>query len=76
MAKDSDISEASGYHLNAMGVFMSILVVSTILFTGATNMGANNKSQKNKVYVVKQNLTLECVILNIFLDDPPPADDI
>jgi hypothetical protein len=46
MAKDSDISEASGYHLNAMGVFMSILVVSTILFTGATNKGANNKSQK------------------------------
>ena len=56
-----------------MGVFMSILVVLTILFTGATNMGANNKSLKRPrgAPVTSQ----ESSAFRSFFAPKPPASD-
>jgi hypothetical protein len=57
-----------------MGVFLSILVVSTILFTGATNMGANNKSQKRPRGANAVTSKESSAFLGFFAPKPPAGD--
>jgi hypothetical protein len=57
-----------------MGAFFSILVVSTILFTGATNMGANNKSQKRPRGANAVTSKESSAFLGFFAPKPPAGD--